>query len=560
METNNRYAHLESAEAKAKRYAYFHSDVHRRKASEQAKRTWALRRAGLKPPPVYKKSDTKPELAVRAVLESLQLRFVPQAPVGPYLFDFQLPDQKIFIEVQGEYWHNLPRTVAKDLAKAAYVESQHPDCRIAYIPEIATLTKGGIELCLSRFLKKEDQALRQLDLEKLVVRDATQDAANDVLERSHYLPRLRKTTRVIHGIFNGDELIGVMIYGLPTYYGVSAQYGLKPRNVLDMVRCAFLPGCNVPNLFSWALSRSVNLIRQAMPEVALLISFADPHFGHHGSAYKASGWEQDGITAPSYYYVDKDGLIIHKRTLWDHAIKAGIPEADYARQFGFGRVDTLGKLRFIKWIREKPVPQELPKTVMMNCVDCPEQYAVTPKAYARALKKNGFYRCHRCSIKFAWKDEGYKSRRERLDYSDKTNAITAKCSDCGDEKHVKRKTYLIAVQKKGVYRCHKCAMKFAWHSGVYKQLPRGPRLYSECATCGKRTRHGSYRCHQCSLGSVWRLRLEKLGMIPDQDDKVVAKCVDCGRERIVKRKSYIFAIRRRGVYRCPGCAIKQMAN
>ena len=39
--------------------------------------------------------------------------------------DFVLPDQKIIIEVQGAYWHSLPKTIESDAFKFALYDKNH---------------------------------------------------------------------------------------------------------------------------------------------------------------------------------------------------------------------------------------------------------------------------------------------------------------------------------------------------------------------------------------------------------------------------------------------------
>jgi hypothetical protein len=406
-------AGLQTEAAKTKRAAYFSSELHRQRASAQAKKLADDRRSGLVPPPVYQTSNTKPELAVRSVLESMGLDFKSQYPVGPYLFDFYLPEHKIFIEVQGEYWHSIPGVIRNDLAKESYVSAQVSDHRIIYITELDTLKFQGAEKVIRSALALPAENV-ELKLDEVTVADAPREDIINVLQSCHYLPRLRKTYRVGHGIYHDGKIIGAIVYGLPTYYWVSAQYGLKPGNVLELIRLALLPGYNVKNLLSYCLSRSVKLIKRNNAEIVLLVSFADPHFGHDGGVYRAANWQADGLTLPSYYYLDGAGSIIHKRTLWDHASKMGVSESQYAENNNCRRIDTPPKHKFI--YRLKPAVSAAPiayknKKIEATCIGvCGEKFTVTKSAYDRAVKKNNGYICQSCALKQKWSDPAYAAK------------------------------------------------------------------------------------------------------------------------------------------------------
>jgi len=52
------------------------------------------------------------------------LDFIEQANIGPWSCDFLLPDHKIVIEADGEYWHSIPKTIMKDRRKDLWLRSK----------------------------------------------------------------------------------------------------------------------------------------------------------------------------------------------------------------------------------------------------------------------------------------------------------------------------------------------------------------------------------------------------------------------------------------------------
>jgi very-short-patch-repair endonuclease len=68
-------------------------------------------------------SPTSIEIAVGEVLKELGINHISQKVMGPYIVDFYLPDTKIVIECDGDYWHNLPKLKARDERKDRWLNS-----------------------------------------------------------------------------------------------------------------------------------------------------------------------------------------------------------------------------------------------------------------------------------------------------------------------------------------------------------------------------------------------------------------------------------------------------
>lgn len=98
--------------------AYSHTYVGRKyHINPTTVRSWRLRKIG-----DYKQmTDTflcksTPELELEEVLEELDLAFLYEKKILDWKVDYYL-GQKTIIEVQGEYWHNLPKVKEKDERK-----------------------------------------------------------------------------------------------------------------------------------------------------------------------------------------------------------------------------------------------------------------------------------------------------------------------------------------------------------------------------------------------------------------------------------------------------------
>jgi len=91
----------------------------KRAISERTKRQWCenydrmydVAIANLKLVPY---SMTTPELAMMDILDDVGVEYNEQASIGAYRVDFLLPNHNIVLEVDGDYWHNLPGAKERD--------------------------------------------------------------------------------------------------------------------------------------------------------------------------------------------------------------------------------------------------------------------------------------------------------------------------------------------------------------------------------------------------------------------------------------------------------------
>ena len=120
----------------------------------------------------------------------------------------------------------------------------------------------------------------------------TTEIAKSCLE-FHYAKRIPPVVMAF-SVFMQSKFCGVVIYS----HGASARigspfYGLDQRAILELVRVA-LNGKQGKNGTSEILSISIRLIKRLMPQIKLLVSFADPIQDHVGIIYQATNWIYTG--------------------------------------------------------------------------------------------------------------------------------------------------------------------------------------------------------------------------------------------------------------------------
>lgn len=61
----------------------------------------------------FKRKETNPERILREILTELGLDFLQESPLGFYTVDFLLPEKRIVLQADGDYWHSNPLLFSK---------------------------------------------------------------------------------------------------------------------------------------------------------------------------------------------------------------------------------------------------------------------------------------------------------------------------------------------------------------------------------------------------------------------------------------------------------------
>lgn len=139
----------------------------------------------------------------------------------------------------------------------------------------------------------------------LRVAPITSQTANSVVIKYHYLHR-KAPISFAFGLYRGPKLAGVVTFGTPPSRHL--QMSACPSNpalVLELNRLWVhdsLPG----NTESWFVSRALKMLPGR-----IVVSYADPKFGHMGYVYRAlnfnyAGWTDMERKTPRFDYIPID--------------------------------------------------------------------------------------------------------------------------------------------------------------------------------------------------------------------------------------------------------------
>jgi hypothetical protein len=147
------------------------------------------------------------------------------------------------------------------------------------------------------------------------VKPCTVKEIREFVETHHYSHNINgvKISQCFAVTFE-SELCGAVIFGeLSTT--AWKRFSKSEKCVLELRRLVLLDKCP-KNSESHVISKSIKWIKNNMKNIEVIVSYADPMYGHSGTIYKAANFLEDGKTPKDTGYKDKDtGKIYHSRAL-----------------------------------------------------------------------------------------------------------------------------------------------------------------------------------------------------------------------------------------------------
>lgn len=271
----------------------------------------------------------------------------PKCIIGPYCFDCVVPRSDkpdLLIECQGDYWHSKPKVIIKDKQKATYIMNNFAGIyELKEIWEHEFGTPNRIHELIKYWLGITKHQLIPIDFSNIKIKECTKQECYDILQAYHYLHDTDRARYKI-GAYYGDELIAVCTFSRLIRQNIHQSLQCAYEEVLELSRLCIKPQYQHKNLASWFISRCIKFVSK---DIKKIVAYCDTTFNHNGTIYKASNFKQDKIVKADYWYVNASGWAMHKKTLYNKAVKMSMTEAQYADKFGYTKVYGKNKLRFV---------------------------------------------------------------------------------------------------------------------------------------------------------------------------------------------------------------------
>lgn len=270
----------------------------------------------------------------------------PETIIGPYNFDCVIPrdgDRDLLIECHGDYWHSQDKAIRNDQAKQTYINRYHSDkYELKVLWEHEFLELNRVQEVIKYWLGITRVDIVDFDFSSVDIRKAPSADYRTLLSKYHYLPNAGRGG-IAYGAYLDNNIVGVCVFSPLPRQNIDIDNYSKDE-VRELSRLCIHPRYQKRNFASWFVSRCMKRLPNSFK---CIVSYCDTTFNHNGAIYKALNFKQDRVVRPDYWYANKDGWVIHKKTLYGHAKKMSMKEVEYADKYGYKRVYGREKLRFI---------------------------------------------------------------------------------------------------------------------------------------------------------------------------------------------------------------------
>lgn len=264
-----------------------------------------------------------------------------ECSIGPYNFDCVIPrpgKRTLLIECNGDYWHKLPRHARNDKAKKTYINKYFPgQYELKTIWEHEFSQYHRIVEMLKYWLGINTESC-EFDFNDIQLSRAKPQDYRDLLSKYHYLANAGRGG-IAYGAYLDSQLIAVCVFSPMVRQNIADN-----KTTRELSRLCIHPRYQKKNFASWFVGRCIKLLPKQYNKI---ISYCDATFNHNGTVYKACNFKLDGEVRPDYWYVNQEGWVMHKKTLYNHARKMQLTEEAYANKMKYKKVWGQKKLRFV---------------------------------------------------------------------------------------------------------------------------------------------------------------------------------------------------------------------
>ena len=138
--------------------------------------------------------------------------------------------------------------------------------------------------------------------------------AKEYIREHHYSHGCHNGPSPCYGLFDKEELIGVLMFATPCSENVRASvFGENYKDCVTELHRLHILDVTPKNTESWFISRCLKLLKQDKPQIKAVLSFSDATEGHVGTIYKATNAYRLGSTGKALFFIDEDGRLRHPR-------------------------------------------------------------------------------------------------------------------------------------------------------------------------------------------------------------------------------------------------------
>ncbi len=154
----------------------------------------------------------------------------------------------------------------------------------------------------------------------LLIERVERDVGVAAVKRWHYSRSMPSADIDVYGVWESDRFVGAVIFGIGATARPGTPYDLESNQLRELCRVA-LDTHTAP--VTQVVAEAIRLLRRDVPDVELIVSFADENQGHLGVIYQAGNWYYAGVAVGDA--VRLHGKLVHPRTLTSTLGSRSIP-------------------------------------------------------------------------------------------------------------------------------------------------------------------------------------------------------------------------------------------
>ena len=158
-----------------------------------------------------------------------------------------------------------------------------------------------------------------MSVTEFTVEEIPRKATVKFIEKHHYSHNVNGVQSLFHfglyreGNFGLPTMIGAMMYAHPSMPATAAKYNpINHDKCLELRRLVCIDD-TPKNTESYFIGKTLRWLKQNT-DMEVIVSFADQHYGHSGTIYKATNFENYGETSSGRILM-VDGKEMHSRSL-----------------------------------------------------------------------------------------------------------------------------------------------------------------------------------------------------------------------------------------------------
>lgn len=132
--------------------------------------------------------------------------------------------------------------------------------------------------------------------------------------REHHYSKSCHNGPMTWGLFDGEDMIGVIAFATPSSENVRASvFGPEYKDCVTELHRLVIFDDTPTNTESYFISQALKMLHEYRPHIRAVLSFADSTEGHSGVIYQAMSAWFCGTTGKATFYRDGEGRLRHPR-------------------------------------------------------------------------------------------------------------------------------------------------------------------------------------------------------------------------------------------------------